>query len=137
MKTPFGIRLWILIIVLVFVAGSTIYGLFASLRRIEELEAKFSGSQIELPAGGRSPTRLLNLNNSMLRYAMLRDSREWESSSGQRRLNNWIDQHDPSVNPKSPLTTDTERKLLQELNRDYDTTSRPPARSVPTHNPPS
>ena len=79
MKTPFGIRLWILIIVLVIVAGSTIYGLFTSVRRIEELEAKFGGSQIEsFRLAGEVQRGLLNLNNSMLRYAMLRDSREWE-----------------------------------------------------------
>ena len=122
MKSPFGIRLWALIVSLVLVAGGTIYGLSVAWQRVQQLQTKLSGSQIEsFRLAGEVQRGLLNLNNSMLRYAMLRESREWaqfERASGD--LNGWIDNHDPSMNPKSPLTTDAERQLCQELNRAYD-----------------
>ena len=122
MKSPFGNRLWILIAALVLVAGGTIFGLSSAWRRVQQLEAKFNSSQIEsFRLAGEIQRGLLNLNNSMLRYAMVRNPQQWaqfREASGE--LNQWIDSHDPSVNPKSPLTTDAERQLFQELNRVYD-----------------
>jgi signal transduction histidine kinase len=122
MKSPFGIRLWLLIAALLLVAGGTILGLSTAWHRIKQLETKLSSSQIEsFRLAGEVQSGLLNLNNSMLRYAMLRDPREWERfERASSDLNDWIDKHDPSMNRKSSLTTETERQLLQELNQVYD-----------------
>jgi len=122
MKSPFGVRLWILIVALVLVAGGTIFGLSVAWRRVEKLEAQLTGSQIEgFRLAGEIHRGLLNLNNSMLRYVMLRDTRQWEQfQQASTELNDWIDAHDPGMNPRSPLTTDPERQLFHELNRVYD-----------------
>ena len=47
MKSPFGIRLWLLIAAVVLVAGGTIFGLSTAWHRVQQLEDKLSGSQIE------------------------------------------------------------------------------------------
>src|SRR4030095_4549772 len=119
MKAPFGIRLWILLAALVLVAGGTIYGLSTAWHRVQQLEAQLNGSQIEsFRLAGEVQRGLLSLNNSMLRYAMLRDSREWEQfERASSDLNHWIDNHDPRMNPKSTLTGDAWRQLMQVLNR--------------------
>jgi len=47
---------------------------------------------------------------------VVRDPQQWaqfEHASGD--LNHWIDNNDPSMNPRSPLTTDAESQLFQEL----------------------
>jgi signal transduction histidine kinase len=121
MKSPFGIRLWVLIAALLLVAGGTIYGLFSAWHRIQEVEAKLTTSQIErFQLASQVRRELQGLNNSMLRYVLARNPQQWavfqQASSD---LNDWIDENDPS-NPKSPLATEAERKLFQELNRVYD-----------------
>ena len=122
MKSLFRLRLWLLIAALIVVAGGTIYGLFSAWRRVQRLEAKLTSSQIEsFRLASQVQVALLNLNNSMLRFAMTGDPKQWEQfQSASQDLNDWIDQHDPSMNPRSPLTTDVERQLFQELNHVYD-----------------
>src|ERR1051325_606026 len=121
-QSPFGIRLWILIAALVLVAGGTIYGLTIAWRRFQHLESALNRSQIEsFRLAGEVQRELLRLNNSMLRYAVLRDARQWEQFvQASDELNRWIDSHDPSMNPTSTLTTEAERRLLQDLNHAYD-----------------
>jgi signal transduction histidine kinase len=121
MKSPFGLRLWFLIAALVLVAGGTIYGLSTAWRRVQQLETKLSGSQLEsFRLAGEVQRSLLDLNNSMLRYAMTRDPRHWEKfDQASRDLDRWTDDYDPSLNPRSPLTTDSERQIFTELNRAY------------------
>ncbi len=113
MKIPFGLRLWVLIGALLFVAGATLYALFSAWNRVEQLEAKLTSSQIEsFRLAGEVHRGLLNLNNSMLRYALMRDPRQWtQFEDASQDLNHWIDDHDPIMNPNSPLTTDPERQL--------------------------
>src|SRR5207249_3899995 len=122
MNTPFRIRLWILIAALLLVAGGTIYGLFSAWHRVQEVEAKLTTSQIErFQLAGQVRRELQGLNNSMLRYVLARDPQQWalfEQASSD--LNHWIDNNDPSMNPKSPLATDAERQVFQELNHVYD-----------------
>ena len=122
MKSPFGIRLWILIAALFVVAGSTICGLFSAWHRVQQVEAKLTTSQIErFQLASEVRRELQSLNNSMLRYALARDPQQWaqfDQASGD--LNRWIDSNDPSMNPRSPLTTDAERRVFEELNRVYD-----------------
>src|ERR1039458_3414713 len=121
-KSPSVIRLWFLIAALFLVAGGTIYGLFFAWHRIQQVEAKLTTSQIErFQIASEVRRELQSLNNSVLRYALVRDPQQWmqfEKSSSD--LDHWIDSYDPSMNPKSPLTTDAERRLLQEMNHVYD-----------------
>jgi len=121
-KMPFGIRLWVLIAALLLVAGGTICGLFSAWHRVQEVEAKLTTSQIErFQLASQVRRELQSLNNSMLRYVLARNPQQWalfEQASGD--LNHWIDNNDPSMNSKSPLATDAERQLFQELNRVYD-----------------
>jgi signal transduction histidine kinase len=122
MKSPFGVRLWALIAALVLVAGGTIYGLLSAWHQVQQLEAKFTTSQIERFQLAREVSRgLLSLNNSMLNYALVRDPQQWaqfEQVSGD--LDRWIDEHDPNLIQGSPLTTENERRVFKDLNRAYD-----------------
>jgi signal transduction histidine kinase len=122
MKSPAGIRLWVLIAALFLVAGGTIYGLFSAWHRLQQLEAKLSTSQMErFQIASEVRRELQSLNTSMLYYALVRDPQQWalfERASSD--LDHWIDDHDPSLNPRSPLTTEAERQALKELNRAYD-----------------
>jgi signal transduction histidine kinase len=122
MKFPFGVRLWILIAALFLVAGGTIYGLSSAWRRVQQLETKLTSSQIErFQLASEVRRELQSLNNSVLRYALVRDPQQWaQFEQASSDLNHWIDNHDPSMNPGSPLTTDAERRLFQQLNRVYD-----------------
>jgi len=47
MKSPFGVRLWILIAALFLLVGGIIYGLAFAERRIKQLEARLTASQLE------------------------------------------------------------------------------------------
>src|SRR5438552_7653443 len=122
MTTQFGIRLSALVAALLLVAGGTICGLFSAWHRLQEVEAKLTTSQIErFQLASQVRRELQSLNNSMLRYVLARNPQQWalfEQASSD--LNHWIDNNDPSMNPKSPLATDAERQLFQELNRVYD-----------------
>ena len=121
-RFPFGIRLWLLLAALFLVAGGMIYGLFSAWHRVQQLEARLTSSQIErFQFAGEVRRELQSLNNSVLRYALIRDPEQWtqfEQASGD--LDHWIDGHDPSLNLRSTLTTETERGVIKELNRAYD-----------------
>ena len=121
MKSPFGIRLWLLIAALVLAAGGTIFGLSSAWDRVQQLEDKLSGSQIEsFRLAGKVQGDLSSLNNSMLRYAMVRNPQQWaQFQQASSELSHWIHARDPSMDPKSLLTTKAERELFQELNRVY------------------
>ena len=122
MKSPFGLRLWILIAALFLVAGGTIYGLSFAWHRVQQVEAKLTSSQIErFQLASEVRRELQSLNNSMLRYALVRDPQQWaQFEQASSDLDHWIDDHDPSLNPHSPLTTEAERQIFKELNHAYD-----------------
>ena len=138
MKSPFGIRLWLLIAALLIVAGGIIYGLSSAWQHIQQLEQNLTSSRVEsFRIAGEVERGLLNLHNSMLRFVMVRNPQQWahfEKVSGE--LDRWIDHHDPTHNPNSPLTTESERMLLKELNRAYDQYLQS-ARSVYSNNVPA
>ncbi len=138
MKSPFGIRLWILIAALFLVAGGTIYGLFSAWHRVQQVEAKLTTSQIErFQLASEVRRELQSLNTSLLRYALVRDPEQWtQFDKASSDLNHWIDDHDPSLNPHSPLTTDAERRVFKELNDAYDDYLAAAERSIPTRSPP-
>ena len=122
MKFPSGLRLWILIAALVLVAGGTIGVLFSAWHRVQQLQSKFTSSQIEsFQLASEIRRGLLTLNNSMFNYALVRDSQQWaDFDKTSRDLDRWIDDHDPNLNPRSVLTTENERKVFKELNDAYD-----------------
>jgi signal transduction histidine kinase len=122
MRSPFVVRLWTLIAALLLVAGSTIYGLYSGWHRVEQLATKLNRSQIlRFQLASEIRRELLILNDSMLRYALVRDPQQWaQFERASSDLDHWIDDHDPSLNPHSPLTTEDERRAFMELNRAYD-----------------
>ena len=122
MKSPFGIRLWILIVALVLVAGGTLFGLSSAWRRVGLLETKLTRSQMESFQLAREVRgELQNLNDSMLHYVLAREPQQWmQFEEASSTLNQWIDDHDPSVNARSVLTTESERKLFKQINDAYD-----------------
>jgi signal transduction histidine kinase len=122
MKSPFGIRLWVLMAALLLVAGGTIGGLFFAWHLVREVETKLTSSQIErFQLASEARRELQSLNNSMLRYVLAREPRQWlQFEQASSDLNHWIDSYDPTTNLKSPLTSDAERGLFAELNRVYD-----------------
>ena len=78
MKTLFGTRLWILIIALMLVSGGTVYGLFSAWQRVHQLQSKFTGPQMKsFQMASEIRRDLLTLNNSMLKYVLIRDSADW------------------------------------------------------------
>src|ERR1017187_1520716 len=83
---------------------------------------RVSSSQIErFQLASEIRRELLTLNNSMLSYALVRDPQQWaQFEQAGSELHRWIDDHDPNLNPRSPLTTDDERQAFKELNRVYD-----------------
>jgi signal transduction histidine kinase len=121
-KPPFVVRLWTLIAALLLVAGGTICGLYSARQHVRQLESKLNSSQIErFQLASEIRRELLTLNNSMLRYALVRDPQQWaQFEQAGNDLHRWIDDHDPNLNPRSPLTTDAERQTFKELNRVYD-----------------
>lgn len=122
MKSPSAIRLWILIAALFVVAGGTIYGLFSAWHRVQQVEAKLTTSQIErFQLASEVRRELQSLNNSVLRYALARDPQQWtQFEKASSDLDHWIDDHDPSLNPHSPLSTEAERQVFKEMNHAYD-----------------
>ncbi len=121
MKSPFGVRLWLLFAALFLAVGGIIYGLAFVLHRIARLEDRLTTPNIEgFRIASEIRYELANLNNSMFRYILVGDAQQWvhfEATSG--KLGHWIDDHDPNLNPASPLTSDLERKASRELNRAY------------------
>lgn len=122
MKSSFGIRLWILIAALILVAGGTILGLSSAWQRVRQLETRLTSSQLESFQLAREVSRgLQSLNDSMLHYALVRESDQWKQfEKAGSDLDHWIDDHDPSLNPHSVLTTENERRLFKQINAAYD-----------------
>src|SRR6266436_3522256 len=120
-KSPFGVRLWILIAALFLAVGGILYGLAFVLHRIARLEDRLTSPNLEgFRIAGEIRYELANLNNSMFRYILLGDRQQWaQFEVTSAKLSHWIDDHDPNLNPASPLTSDLERKACGELNRAY------------------
>jgi signal transduction histidine kinase len=121
-KTPFRVRLWILVAGLVLVASGIIFGLLSAWHRVVELEAKLTTSQIErFQLASEVRRELQGLNASMFRFALLREPALWgQFEEASTNLDRWIDNNDPSLNPKSPLSTEPEKRLFKDLNDVYD-----------------
>jgi signal transduction histidine kinase len=122
MKSQFGIRLWSLTAALFLVAGGTMYGLFSGSNCVQHLKAKLNSSQLErFQLASEVRRELFSLNESMLRYALVRDPKGWtQFEQASSELNRWMDDHNPGVNPHSLLTTEQERQMFMKLNGAYD-----------------
>jgi signal transduction histidine kinase len=122
MKSPFSIRLWILIVALLVVAGVTILGLSTAWHRVQQLERNLTGSQLEsFRLAGKVQRDLLNLNDTMLHYTLGRDPQQWakfDQASGD--LDRWIDGQVAGQNTHSPRSTESERQAFAELNQAYE-----------------
>lgn len=121
-KELFRTRLILLAAAIVVVAGTTLWGVQAAWRRINELERRVTTTQLEsFRLAQDFAGRVRDLNNSILLYAARREANTWnEFEQAATNLDRWIDQYDPRANPRSILTTDRERRLFQQLNSGYD-----------------
>ncbi len=122
MNDRFLPRLWILIGALLLVAGGTILGLSAAWKTVRRLETKLTSSQLEsFQLAGEVRRGLQSLSSSMVSYVLVRDAAHWaQFEQTSANLDHWIDDHDPSVNPRSVLSTEKERRVFRELNTAYD-----------------
>jgi signal transduction histidine kinase len=122
MKSPFSIRLWILIVALLAVAGATILGVSTAWHRVQRLERTLTGSQLEsFRLAGKVQGDLLNLNDTMLQYTLVRDPRQWaqfDKASGD--LDRWMDGRAPGENAQVLLRTESERQVFADLTRAYE-----------------
>ena len=121
-KELFRTRLLLLAASIVLVTGTTLWGVQAAWRRINELEHRVTDTQLEsFRLAQDFAGRLRDLNNSILLFAARRETNTWNQfEQAATNLDRWIDQYDPRSNPKSILTTERERMLFQQLNSGYD-----------------
>jgi signal transduction histidine kinase len=121
MKSPFGMRLWLLVAALLLVAGGMIYELVSALRRDQHLEARLTRSEIErFQFANEIRRQLQNQNSLLLNYSLVRDPDQWaQFDQASRELAHWMAEHDPRLHPTSPLTTATEREVFQALTSAY------------------
>jgi signal transduction histidine kinase len=122
MKSPFGLRLYFLMGALLCVGGGTIFGLLFASKRLREVEASVNASQLQRSQIAIEARReLQNLNTAMLNYALVRNPEQWvQFERAGKAFDSWIDEHDPDVNPRSELTTDSERRLIKALDHAFD-----------------
>jgi hypothetical protein len=137
MKSPFVVRLWILIGALHLVGGGTIYGLASAWHRVHQLQSKFNSPQFQsFQLASEIRRGLQSLNGYMLDYVLVRDPQKWsEFEKASDELDHWIDERDlePGQNRPAVLTTENERQAFKELNLAYD--ALPPGRFTPTRCP--
>jgi signal transduction histidine kinase len=116
MNPQFRLRLVFLVIAIIAMAGLTLWGVYASSQRIDRLERKLTSTHLEsFRLAGEFQQRLLNLNNTVLRYAGWREPAIWSKfEQASKLLDQWIDQEYPKLN------TERERTLLNQINTAYD-----------------
>lgn len=121
-NSPFGIRLWILIAALLLVTCGMVYELVSALRRDQRLEARLTRSEIErFQFANEIRRELQNQNNLLLNYSLVRDPDQWGLfDQASRELEHWLGEHNPRLHPASPLVTETEREVFQELTSAYN-----------------
>lgn len=109
-------------IVLCVVAAGILFELSTAWHHFQELEAKLTSGQIaSFRLAGQAQREVLNLNNAVLRYVLVRDPKQWTAiDNATKNLDEWTDTNDPSLNPDSPLTTEEERSAFTELNRAFN-----------------
>src|ERR1043166_3476018 len=116
MNPAIRLRLALLVVAIALVAGLTLWGVQNSWGRINELEDRLTAAHFDsFRLADDFQHRLLNLNNSMLRFAARRDQATWtEFEQASKQLDRWIDEQDPKLN------TEAERGVLRQLNEAYD-----------------
>lgn len=116
MTTSFRLRFVLFVGGMALVAGLMLWSVQNSWWRITDLELKLTGSHLEsfrLADGFQQ--RLLNLNESVLRFAARREPAVWAAfENASTQLDRWIDEQNPRLNTRD------ERWLLQQINTIYD-----------------
>jgi len=128
MNPAIQLRLALLVAAIALMAGLTLWGVQNSWRRINELENRLTAAHLDsFRLADDFQHRLLNLNNSMLRFAARRENMTWtEFEQASKLLDLWIDEQEPKLN------TERERAVLKQLNDAYDDYQLA-ARQVRTH----
>src|SRR5262245_66581731 len=118
MTALFRLRLALLGLAIVLVAGLTIWGVQTSWRRIHELESKLTSGHLEsFRLADDFQSRLLTLNGAMLHYVARREESTWtdfEQAGG--GLDRWIDRHDPRLSKDLKVTTERNSELCKQPN---------------------
>ena len=88
----------------------------SSWRRTRELEENLTRVQQQsFEIADHFQESILELNNSVLRYGMYRDTNEWAKfETGSKRLDTWIDDQ------RGSLTTENEKQILDLIATNYD-----------------
>lgn len=122
MKKSYLLRVLLLAVALVGVAGATLWAVQRSWQRSHALERRLTVGFLEsFRLSDEFQIRLHNLNNTLLRFEARRGSAALdEFKKASTALSDWIDQHDPNINKASELSTACEQQLFHELNNAFD-----------------
>jgi signal transduction histidine kinase len=115
-------RFVFLVAALALMALLTLWAVQQSWEKINSLEHRLTTAFLEsFRLADDIQGRLQELNNTVLRFAALREPSTWgEFQQASGALNQWIDEHDPRINADSKLTTERERLLVHQINEVYD-----------------
>jgi len=115
-------RMAVLVIALALVGALTLVVVQQSWKITNSLESRLTSGQMEsFELATEFQSSLLKLNELMMRITARRDPTSLtEFREAGEKLNHWIDQHDPNVNKNSILTTDSEKRILPEINAAFD-----------------
>ena len=88
----------------------------SSWARISELQQRLTAVQLKsFQIADHFQQTILELNNSLLRYGVSRNGKNWHQfDTNSAILDHWIDDQRPI------LSTEKERRILDEINSDYD-----------------
>jgi len=142
-NTVFRARLLFLLGAILVVAGLILWGVQSSLSNVSQLEDRFTTGYLDtFRRADEFQARLLELNNSILRYAAWREPAVWNKFElASEGLNVWIDQYGVHTNrtnqgDRNDEPRPKERQLLQRLNDAFDEYLRA-AQAVHTNQPPA
>src|SRR2546422_1748380 len=99
MNPAIQLRLALLVAAIALMAGLTLWGVQNSWHRINELENRLTAAHLDsFRLADDFQHRLLNLNNSMFRFAARRENMTWtEFERASKRLDLWIDKKEPRL----------------------------------------
>lgn len=121
MTTPFRLRLGLLVGAIVLFAGATFWAVLHSWQQISHLEHRMNASQFRsFTMADGFQHRLLNLNNTMLRFVAGRDTNDWNSfEHDSALLAEWMGNLLPTEGKNMRSVTPQEREILSRLEAVY------------------
>lgn len=116
MNSTFRLRFALLVGAIAVMAALTLWAVHDSWTRVNALERRLTGAQLEsFNLASEFQNRLLALNNAMLHFAARREAATWtEFEQSSAHLDRWMDEQQPRLN------TQRERSVMNQLNTAYD-----------------